>query len=44
MIFGKQDTHVPRQGRDSIRNALEDASVTVSVSTRSNFKVRHGTT
>jgi len=30
MIFGKQDTHVPRAGRDLIRSALEDADVTVS--------------
>lgn len=28
MIFGKQDTHVPRAGRDAIRAALEDAGVT----------------
>jgi len=27
MIFGKQDTHVPRGGRDIIRSALEDAGV-----------------
>ncbi|KAH9486889.1 Putative carboxymethylenebutenolidase [Psilocybe cubensis] len=32
MIFGKQDTHVPRQGRDLIRKTLEDANVPVSVS------------
>ncbi|THH06100.1 hypothetical protein EW145_g4324 [Phellinidium pouzarii] len=25
MIFGKQDTHVPREGRDLIRKTLEDA-------------------
>jgi len=30
MIFGKQDTHVPRAGRDVIRKVLEDASVLVS--------------
>ncbi|KAJ8495867.1 hypothetical protein ONZ51_g1468 [Trametes cubensis] len=30
MIFGKQDTHVPRQGRDLIRKTLEDADVTTS--------------
>jgi len=30
MIFGKQDTHVPRAGRDLIRTTLEDANVTVS--------------
>ncbi|KAF5390221.1 hypothetical protein D9757_002881 [Collybiopsis confluens] len=30
MIFGKQDTHVPRVGRDLIRTTLEDAGVTVS--------------
>lgn len=30
MIFGKQDTHVPRQGRDLIRKTLEDAEVTCS--------------
>jgi len=30
MIFGKQDTHVPRAGRDLIRKALEDASVACS--------------
>ncbi|KAI0307823.1 dienelactone hydrolase [Multifurca ochricompacta] len=30
MIFGKQDTHVPRAGRDLIRKTLEDASVPVS--------------
>ncbi|KAF9069078.1 dienelactone hydrolase [Rhodocollybia butyracea] len=30
MIFGKQDTHVPRAGRDLIRTALEDANVTTS--------------
>ncbi|KIO31193.1 hypothetical protein M407DRAFT_241893 [Tulasnella calospora MUT 4182] len=31
MIFGKQDTHVPRAGRDLIRKALEDANVTFSL-------------
>jgi carboxymethylenebutenolidase len=30
MIFGKQDTHVPRAGRDLIRRTLDDANVTVS--------------
>ncbi|GAW09652.1 dienelactone hydrolase [Lentinula edodes] len=30
MIFGKQDTHVPRAGRDLIRTTLDDANVTVS--------------
>ncbi|KAF9569620.1 dienelactone hydrolase [Agrocybe pediades] len=30
VIFGKQDTHVPRQGRDLIRKTLEDANVPVS--------------
>ncbi|CAG8646581.1 7003_t:CDS:2, partial [Acaulospora colombiana] len=30
MIFGKQDTHVPRAGRDLIRKTLEDADVTCS--------------
>ncbi|TCD71484.1 hypothetical protein EIP91_008864 [Steccherinum ochraceum] len=30
MIFGKQDTHVPREGRDLIRKTLEDANVTAS--------------
>ncbi|KAJ3479932.1 hypothetical protein NLI96_g8712 [Meripilus lineatus] len=35
MIFGKQDTHVPRAGRDLIRKSLEDANVTASV-------LRHG--
>jgi len=30
MIFGKQDTHVPRAGRDVIRKVLEDAGVLVS--------------
>ncbi|KZT06925.1 dienelactone hydrolase [Laetiporus sulphureus 93-53] len=30
MIFGKQDTHVPRVGRDLIRKTLEDADVTTS--------------
>jgi carboxymethylenebutenolidase len=31
MIFGKQDTHVPREGRDLIRNTLYDANVAFSV-------------
>ncbi|KAG8767427.1 hypothetical protein FRC15_005690, partial [Serendipita sp. 397] len=30
MIFGKQDTHVPRAGRDLIRKTLEDANVACS--------------
>ncbi|KAF8168052.1 dienelactone hydrolase [Crassisporium funariophilum] len=30
MIFGKQDTHVPRDGRDLIRATLEDANIPVS--------------
>ncbi|CAK5280547.1 unnamed protein product [Mycena citricolor] len=30
MIFGKQDTHVPRAGRDLIRTTLEDADVPTS--------------
>ncbi|KAL0951115.1 hypothetical protein HGRIS_007852 [Hohenbuehelia grisea] len=30
MIFGKQDTHVPRAGRDLIRTSLEDANIPVS--------------
>ncbi|KAF9453769.1 dienelactone hydrolase [Macrolepiota fuliginosa MF-IS2] len=30
MIFGKQDTHVPREGRDLIRKTLEDAGVITS--------------
>ncbi|EIW86664.1 dienelactone hydrolase [Coniophora puteana RWD-64-598 SS2] len=30
MIFGKQDTHVPRAGRDLIRSTMEDANVTFS--------------
>ncbi|KAM5535420.1 hypothetical protein V8D89_010942 [Ganoderma adspersum] len=30
MIFGKQDTHVPREGRDLIRKTLEDANVSTS--------------
>ncbi|KIK06946.1 hypothetical protein K443DRAFT_673837 [Laccaria amethystina LaAM-08-1] len=30
MIFGKQDTHVPRIGRDLIRTTLDDANVTAS--------------
>lgn len=34
MIFGKQDTHVPREGRDLIRKELEDARVIVSVGSR----------
>lgn len=27
LVFGKQDTHVPRAGRDLIRKTLEDAAV-----------------
>lgn len=34
MIFGKQDTHVPREGRDLIRKELEDAEVIASVRPR----------
>jgi len=30
MIFGRQDTHVPRSGRDLIRSILEDSNVTFS--------------
>jgi carboxymethylenebutenolidase len=30
MIFGKQDTHVPRAGRDLIRATLDNANVTAS--------------
>lgn len=30
MIFGKQDTHVPRAGRDLIRKTLEDGNVSCS--------------
>ncbi|KAJ3507708.1 hypothetical protein NLJ89_g6150 [Agrocybe chaxingu] len=30
MIFGKQDTHVPREGRDLIRKVLEDANIPAS--------------
>ncbi|KAG2159911.1 dienelactone hydrolase [Suillus bovinus] len=30
MIFGKQDTHVPREGRDLIRKTLENAEVSCS--------------
>jgi len=30
LIFGKQDTHVPRAGRDLIRNTLEDRDVSFS--------------
>ncbi|KAG2154891.1 dienelactone hydrolase [Suillus clintonianus] len=30
MIFGKQDTHVPREGRDLIRKTVEDANVLCS--------------
>ncbi|KAF9022187.1 hypothetical protein BGZ52_001137 [Haplosporangium bisporale] len=30
MIFGKQDNHVPRAGRDLIRKTLEDADVTTT--------------
>ena len=38
MIFGKQDTYVPRAGRDLIRKTLEDASVPVSVRSSSFFR------
>jgi carboxymethylenebutenolidase len=31
MIFGKQDTHVPREGRDLIRKTLEDAGIPFSL-------------
>ncbi|KAF8708301.1 Dienelactone hydrolase family, partial [Rhizoctonia solani] len=31
MIFGKQDTHVPRAGRDLIRKTLEDSNVIFSL-------------
>lgn len=34
MIFGKQDTHVPREGRELIRKELEDANVIASVRVR----------
>jgi carboxymethylenebutenolidase len=30
MIFGKQDTHVPRAGRDLIKKTLEDCNVTLN--------------
>ncbi|KAG6850509.1 hypothetical protein H0H93_012510 [Arthromyces matolae] len=30
MIFGKQDTHVPRAGRDLIRSVLDNAKIPVS--------------
>ncbi|KIJ45279.1 hypothetical protein M422DRAFT_779176 [Sphaerobolus stellatus SS14] len=30
MIFGKQDTHVPREGRDLIRKTLEDQNIPCS--------------
>jgi len=30
LIFGKQDTHVPREGRDLIRKELDDANVIAS--------------
>ena len=30
MIFGKQDTHVPRAGRDLIRSTMEEANVKFS--------------
>lgn len=30
MVFGRQDTHVPRAGRDLIRSTLEDANVPVT--------------
>ncbi|CAL1695932.1 unnamed protein product [Somion occarium] len=31
LIFGKQDTHVPREGRDLIRKTLEDHNVTATI-------------
>lgn len=31
MVFGKQDTHVPREGRDLIRKTLEDSNVVASI-------------
>ncbi|KAH8084046.1 putative Carboxymethylenebutenolidase [Filobasidium floriforme] len=31
MVFGKQDTHVPREGRDLVRKTLEDANVIFSL-------------
>ncbi|KAF9531968.1 dienelactone hydrolase [Crepidotus variabilis] len=30
MIFGKQDTHVPREGRNLIRKTLDDANIPLS--------------
>lgn len=39
MIFGKQDTHVPRAGRDLIRKTLEDANVVCSVSYKCHYIV-----
>ncbi|KAF8501908.1 Alpha/Beta hydrolase protein [Gautieria morchelliformis] len=30
MIFGKQDTHVPRQGRDLVRKVVEDQNIACS--------------
>ena len=32
MVFGKQDTHVDRKGRTLIRDTLDDAGITFSVS------------
>jgi dienelactone hydrolase len=32
MVFGKQDTHVDRAGRTLIRDTLDEAGVTFSVS------------
>jgi carboxymethylenebutenolidase len=32
MVFGLQDNHVPREGRDKIRAAMNDAGVEFSVS------------
>jgi len=30
MVFGKQDTHVPREGRDLIRRCMDDAELNFS--------------
>ena len=32
MVFGKQDTHVDREGRSLIRNTMDEAGVILSVS------------
>lgn len=34
LVFGKQDTHVDRAGRTLIRETLDDANVTHSVSSQ----------